>query len=140
MESQDIRALQSRLDRLEARNRLLACALLTLAGLISLFLILSAVAPTAVSDVVRARSFEVVDASGEVRAKLGIHPDGSPTLRLCDTSGEIRAELCTRADGATWLSLLDANAQTRAALGTDADGSPGLWLHDASGNVLFSAP
>jgi len=66
MESQDIRALHSRLDRLEAKNRLLAVALLGLLGLCALFLILSAAAPAPVQDVVRAKAFQVVDASGRV--------------------------------------------------------------------------
>jgi len=65
MESQDIRAMQSRLDRLEAKNRLLAVALLGLLGLCALAFGCAA-ASSPVQEVVRAKAFVVVDASGRV--------------------------------------------------------------------------
>jgi len=135
MESQDIRALQSRLDRLETRNRLLAVALLALVGLTGLLLILSAAGSPAVPDVVRAKSFEVIGASGERRALLSTDADGAPGLYLYDASGNRRALLTTRSDGSPGLYLWDDIGNVRTVLGTFADGSSGLALCDASGII-----
>jgi len=125
--------LHSRLDRLEARNRLLAVALLVILGLCALAFGCAASSP--VQDVVRAKAFEVVDANGKLTAKLGTLPDGSAGLVLHDASGERRALLSTDTDSAPGLYLYDASGNRRALLTTRSDGSPGLYLWDDIGNV-----
>ncbi len=115
------------------------------------------------AEVVKAKAFEVVDASGKTRAALTLapngsaglglddasgnqramlilNPDGSPMLSLADASGKVRVGLGLKADGSLALVLADASGKVRAGLGLSTDGSPGLDLLDASGEFLFSAP
>jgi hypothetical protein len=112
----------------------------------------------AVPDVVKARRFEVVDATGKLRVALGVrthgwagltlydaagktrailtlHADGSPSLYLSDGTEKLRASLGVAANGSPRLSLLDAAVQTRADLGVLPDGSPALYLYDAAGKA-----
>ena len=118
-----------------------------------------------VAKVVRAAQFQVVDSQGEVRAALGLLPDGTPSLALREKDGTLRAALVLpgRLDGAPGLVLFDKEGKTRAgvmvlkdgspglflddkdekvraALGVFPDGSPGLDLRDKDGKVLWSAP
>ncbi len=72
--------------------------------------------PLAVAEVVKARSFEMVDAARKPRVVLAV-PDGSPGLGLYDAAGKRRAHL----------SMLP-------------DGRSGLTLHDAAGKVIWKAP
>lgn len=91
-------------------------------------------------EVIQARSFEVVDDEGRVRAALRIVPDGSPSLLFLDAHGKPRALLNTDPDGAAGLALYDAGGKPRALLSIFPDGTPVLGLFDGSRNVLFSAP
>ena len=163
MDVHDFAALQTRLDRLEKKNHLLLWVLVGLLAISSFLFILSAAAQPEVQDVVRANSFEVVDADGTVLAKLGPGEKGSSGLALCDASGKLRAAIGITADGtnglavydaggtgrivlsilsngSTGLAVFDASENVRAAFGTLPDGSPKLQLIDAGGNDLFSAP
>jgi hypothetical protein len=161
IEEHVLSALQARLDRLEAKNRLLSWALLALLAIGGLLAILSAVDTP--QDVIHAKGFDVVDDSGNVLAAFGILETGTPVLRLNDAEGNVRSQLgisedgmvfidFTGADGSTRLALsthadgtpeidfFGPNGKARAAMGTLADGTPGLAFFDAEGNSTFSAP
>ncbi len=108
-----------------------------------------------VPDVVRARSFEVVDTTGKVRAVLGatpgapgriqlpavgkepakllVVPEGNPGLVLFDASGKQRAELTLYAAGDPGLVLFDAAERERAELTLFSNGDPSLTLSDGAG-------
>jgi hypothetical protein len=86
----------------------------------------------AVADVVKARSFEVVDASGKMRATLGMG-GGTVALGLADARGDMRAALTVVSDGTVSLSLFDAPYQTRAHLSMAPEKSVGLVLCDVKG-------
>jgi hypothetical protein len=109
----------------------------------------------AAADVVKARSFEVVDTFGTMRAKLGMGTDGIVGLGLSDATGETRAALAVVPDGTVslvlfgarqaeraqltlnrdkrvGLSLSDTNGKQRAAFGVGPDGSPTLTLFDTT--------
>lgn len=85
-------------------------------------------------EVVRAHRFEVVDARGRVRATLGMHPDGSPSLWLFDEEGESRVEI-DLLGGCPNLTLRDESGEGRAALSLGAGGSPDLALYDDKGEA-----
>lgn len=142
MNDNDIRALQSRLDKLEgnvgrlkASNRLLSWALLGLLAIGAFLFILSAAAQPGVQDVVMARHMLIADTDGNVRAHLGVGDDGNPGLWLYDVNGGKRAIYSTDAGGAPILTLCDANEKGRAALVLSADGSPTLSFIDANGQT-----
>jgi hypothetical protein len=81
---------------------------------------------------VRAKSFVLVDANGETRARLYMSASANgPGLTLYDASGKSRAMLAAAPDG-PGLVLGDANGKLRAELGVTSNG-PGLQLNDASG-------
>jgi hypothetical protein len=61
-----------------------------------------------VPDVVRAQAFELVDASGQVRATLDVRG-----LKLLDANGTIRAKLGADVDGS---GLVLANEQTKVGI------------------------
>jgi hypothetical protein len=62
-----------------------------------------------VSDNVRARRFELVDAKGEVRAVLGTQADnGAPGFLVSDSAGRPRVALHVSPDDAPAFDLLDA--------------------------------
>lgn len=48
---------------------------------------------TQAAQVIRAERIELVDARGNVRARLNTEPDGEVVLRLIGANGEIRAKL-----------------------------------------------
>ena len=91
MESQDIRAIHKRLDRLEARNRLLACALLVLlalVGLMGFYAILNAESAPVTHKVIRAEGFYAVDDQGEALGMLGVNQKGNPVLDFLTGSAD----------------------------------------------------
>ena len=120
------------------------------------------------SAVVKAQSFQVVDAAGNVRAELGIASGemGMAFMGLSDVAGRIRASLSVTSDGSSSLALLDATETARVGLslypdgsghlallnaaqgvrkalvelGVGSDGKPSLDLCDAAGHVIWSAP
>lgn len=86
-------------------------------------------AADAAPPVVRAQSFELVNATGETRAVLGTLDD-VPLLGFVDASGVHRAALLLDTDGSPGIFLRDQDAQVRASLYLN-DGSPTLGLQQA---------
>lgn len=83
----------------------------------------------AAPPVVRAQSFELVNATGETRAVLGTLDD-VPLLGFVDASGVHRAALLLDTDGSPGIFLRDQDAPVRASLYLN-DGSPTLGLQQA---------
>ncbi len=103
-----------------------------------------------VPDVIQARSFQVVDDNGRVRAEL------STGLTVFDQNGTARLSAYVQDDGAVYLDILDENGKHRLDLGMDPDknsrlsvwdqnrrklnlvvdkeGTPELFMHDGIGN------
>ena len=94
---------------------------------------------TEVADIIRARSFELVDKDGKLRAGLGLSDYGGPSLFLYDKNGKNRAGLGL-ADGVPILMIRDKDGKTRAGLGLSDDGGPRLELYDKDEKVIWTAP
>lgn len=93
-----------------------------------------------VQETVRARLFELVDEEGNVRAELGIEPDGFPGLNLIDKDGVGRIGL-TLIGGSPGLLLLDGNGMPRTLLrvgGPDETSSLALMGEDAKPRATLS--
>ena len=73
-------------------------------------------------DVLRARTWELVDARGQIRASMEIAPEGDVVLRLRDRTGTIRVKLSGSENG-SGLLLLDNSTEPGVQLGADASGS-----------------
>jgi hypothetical protein len=103
-----------------------------------------------------AEEFVLRAPNGDVRARLGLLPDGSPFLQLTGNGGESSAELSVlpsqgpvlklsdgkglvsmraKGDGTSEITLHSAGQEPRAALFLESDGSPVLSLTDAEGRV-----
>ncbi len=85
--------------------------LVVLTGVNALFMAVSLTQANRLSaagdaDTVRARTIELVDQQGRVRAQLKVEPDGEAVFRLRDTRGEVRVKLGAGGDG-SGLVLLD---------------------------------
>jgi hypothetical protein len=115
-------SIEERLDRLQARLRLLlAFVLMGLAALL-----IGAVAnPTTVT----ARSIQIVSDTGAVLAELGVR-DGKAGLYLDDESGQARVSLFHASD-ASGLYIMDTSGNTRIGVAQFAHGGGGVALHGA---------
>lgn len=87
-----------------------------------------------VGKVVEAERFILRDASGKIRAELGVEGDGMAALRLYDTAGQRRAELAVNAGGTPWLGLYDETGKVRAFLHAE-DLVANLALYDGAEKV-----
>ena len=97
----------------------------SLVALTAVNLVLSAAAwsrPAQSPEVLRARSIELVDSAGQVRAQLHLGPDGSGQLRLRDGRGQVRVKLGTSNTGATALLLMDETIEPAVTLATRREG------------------
>jgi hypothetical protein len=114
-----------------------------------------------VQNVIRAGKFELVDASGTVRAALGsdsagrsalafgneknprivlaLDSAGGSALVLCDQNGKGRVLLALSGSGEPDLELYDQNDTSRVMLGLDTSG-PMLYLCDQNGKIIWRAP
>src|SRR5690242_9422953 len=90
--------------------------------------------------VVRTEAFELVDAAGTVRARMGVARSGSVSLTLLDASGQPRADIGIDNGGSAGISVWDGAGQVRAGIGVPADGAPTMQLRDAGGAVTWHAP
>ena len=85
--------------------------LLTGINLVLMMLLLSRSAVAqADPHVLRGRSLELVDASGQVRAQFNVEPDGEAVFRLRDAAGTIRVKLGASANG-SGLTLIDETTE-----------------------------
>lgn len=91
----------------------------------------AAISKPAISQVVRARKFEVVNADGKVRGVFGDRGDG-PALELYDGVDKMRGRFCL-GGGFARLELL--NSGKPVGMFFDDKGDPKLWLFDSAGKV-----
>ena len=126
--------LESRIEALEKRTRLLVGALLVVT---SLALLGSAASPEAETQVVRANRFELVDSEGRVRGELSLQ-DGAPVFSLLDTAGRDRLSLNHDAGG-TALFIRDQEGVIRLGAAHFKHGGGGFALHgpDSKGAAVL---
>jgi hypothetical protein len=132
----DVRALQERVARVEKQARW-STAMATVLALLCAALVVWQFVPH--DQVLEARGFVVRDAQWRVRAELAARRDGSPVLRLNNPYGRPRAVLHLRDDGVVALRLMDQGATNRAVLTLDKRGQPSLVLSgpDSSARVIL---
>ena len=90
----------------------------------------------AVPDVVRAKSFQLVNDAGQTRAELSLDQDGDSVLRMIDRDGKTRFEIWSSTGSAPFLlRMFDQHQQPRINLRLSSSGAPGLEIRDRSGDV-----
>ena len=112
--------LELRLNRLERTNK-------GLLALLVLGLLLGAGVTPEPADVLQARSIQVVDAQGLVRAEISTR-DGDAGVYLTDAQGKRRLALF-HADDATGLYINDETETTRIGVAQFSHGGGGVALH-----------
>lgn len=117
--------LETRVRRLERRNRLLIAGWLVVIP--ALTVAMSAGSDEAI-EVISARAVRIVDAENRPRAELGIDEDGSAGLFLKDSDGRVRGTLI-HDDQQTALYLLDDEGSIRVGAARYAHGGGGFALH-----------
>jgi hypothetical protein len=128
MSSQTRAHVEERLDILEKGRR--RTNVLTF-GLLSVALVAWVAAPQSAPDVVRARSFELVDAEGTLWAELSIREEG-PAIALYDGDGTARLSL-VHSDEETALYIRDREGDIRVGTAQFAHGGGGFALHGPGG-------
>lgn len=119
-------------------NRRLKRAAFTFFLLGGLVLLMGQANPGGVARVVEAERFVLRDATGKVRAELGLR-DGRPGLALFDEKGERRAQLAMLPDGSSSLTFYDRDGNARAVVRVGPEGDPHLDLREADGKVRAGA-
>ena len=92
------------------------------------------------AKVVRAETFELVDADAHVHAELQIGVDGNPALIFYDVDHQVRAVFDLTGGGNARLFLSDDQGKTRATFGLGKDGAPFLHFIDEDRALIWSAP
>lgn len=145
MNDQMLRGRIARLERTVQKQRIIG--LVVAASVLAAALMGAARVP----EVIEARAFKVLDASGQARIELSALSDGPATLILTGPDGKIHVRLdasegnpgLTFYDGqentrinlkASGLTLLDSNGRARINLAMLSNGSPYLALYD--GNTM----
>jgi hypothetical protein len=122
--------LARRLDGLERENRRLKrLGTLALVGLAAL-IIMGQTAPAPVANTIEAERFVLRDTAGNVRASLGLRPDGTAALGLADDTQQERALLSVTAQGLAAVELTERSGRLRAGLAVRPDGAATLALLD----------
>jgi hypothetical protein len=75
------------------------------------------------APVLRARSFELVDERGQVRAQMFLGQDGGGNIRLRDTTGNVRVKLGASTQGSTGLLLFDEEVNPAVEVITNKTGT-----------------
>jgi hypothetical protein len=129
--------VRERLDRLERDNRrLIGILVIVVLGALVAVVEGSGFIRTH-SKVIEAENFIVRDASGVVRASVGLRKDGTPEIALHDSKGNYQFAVETHSDDTAYMSFYD-RADLRAMLFTAADGSGYLKFYDAEGTEASS--
>ena len=91
-----------------------------------------------VHDVVKAKSFQLVNDAGQTRAGMSLDADGDPTLFMNDRDGQLRFQIYqTTESGQFALTINDRHGIARLWIGEANDGTPMLFMADSSGSRRF---
>jgi len=93
----------------------------------------AAAQPCAQGQVIAAQGFQLVDATGRVRATLQLDGSGNPQLAMWDNRGVDRMLLGVDPDGAVQMDLKGGTTQARTGLAVLADGTVVLHFVDVTG-------
>lgn len=128
MDATTLDGLLRRVETLEREKRqvLWICGLL-FAGM--LLLVGSGMSFSGRKRVVEAESFVVKDSDGNVRARLGVTPDGSPSLALVNVDNKELVSLQSAPDDTASLNFYD-RGQTRISMSATSDGGANLGFYD----------
>jgi hypothetical protein len=89
-------------------------------------------------EIVRAQQFQLIDARGRTRARLGFSPDAQPYLQLSDEDDNRGVWLGIARE--TGMAVRDVDGRTRLVLSVDDRGNPSLVVRDRERNTRAFQP
>ena len=120
-------------------RRLALCMMLLNAALLAaLFAQRGGAAANEPAPVLRGSALELVDAGGQIRARMNIEENGEVVLRLTDEKGQIRVKLGANSEGSGLLLANDA-AEAGVQLLARSSGT-GIRLADKEGRARVVTP
>lgn len=143
MDNQDFRRLQTRLDKLEAKNRLLAYCLFALLGCCFLGALLSAIQLPNEQNKDQSKGFELLDSVGKVMMEFSGVPKSTNALALYNAHGALQVEIGIAPDGTTSIATYNPSGvdryytpgKLRPAACEFRPGYPVRWLYDSDGKL-----
>lgn len=88
-----------------------------------------------VSDVIRTRRLEIVDAQGKVCATLSAGKDSNPSLKIFDKYGVARIDVSIDEDGIPGVGIFDIEGSERIWMMVDNENTPLIDLYDNNAQV-----
>lgn len=119
-------------------RRLALCMMLLNAALLAALVAERGAAAPETAPLLRGSALELVDAKGQIRARLDVEEGGEVVLRLLDEKGDIRVKLGANAQGSGLLLANDA-AEPGVHLLARATGT-GIRLADKDGRARVVTP
>jgi hypothetical protein len=87
-------------------------------------------------------AFEIFDADGRIRLRIGLDPDGE--VNIAEFSGVVEGRTATYLhagkDGASGISIFDGKGDERLGLSVAPNNSAGVTIYDAQKKVVFQKP
>jgi hypothetical protein len=132
--------IQERLDHLEEQNRTLRRSIVVISILLLCLATLGASSRGSMTDVVRARSFQVIDETGKVYARLeataGEETGIVGSLVTLNDKGKRLTQITSNTYGAGMLVTLDGNGEELVQIAATAEGKGAITTRNGQGQNL----
>ena len=133
---EQLTSMRSTLWRQRVFNVVLVCTVVVAALSPSYF---PQFGPDATFNTVNCKTWNVIDANGNLRISATTTPDGSTSMTWLDKDGKPRIGATIAADGNAGMTLFDKDMNLRMSAGTFANGNAGMTWFDKDGNSRITA-
>ena len=133
---EQLTSMRSTLWRQRVFNVVLVCTVVVAALSPSYF---PQFGPDATFNTVNCKTWNVIDANGNLRISATTTPDGSTSMTWLDKDGMPRIGASTSADGNGGISLFGNDGKPRIGATIAADGNAGMTWFDKDMNLRMSA-
>jgi hypothetical protein len=143
MERDEVQVLSDRVRSVERQLRVALAGWLLSVVALAIFWVGTphASSQTDIQGTIRARGFNVYDASNRHRLGIGMSNDGNPGIWLYDGTNKTRVHVGVDGGLRPEVWFADEAGTVRLRVGTNGNGDPGIWIYGANGkSVTWSAP
>ena len=133
---EQLTSMRSTLWRQRVFNVVLVCTVVVAALSPSYF---PQFGPDATFNTVNCKTWNVIDANGNLRISATTTPDGSTSMTWLGKDGKPRIGATIAADGNAGMTLFDKDMNLRMSAGTFANGNAGMTWFDKDGNSRITA-
>lgn len=146
MDRHEVEVLSDRVRSVERRLRVALAGWLLSVVVLGIFWVgaqraSSQTSQTDIQGNIRARGYNVYDASNRHRLGIGMSNDGNPGIWLYDATNKTRMHVGIDGGLRPEVWFADETGTIRMRIGTNGTGDPGIWIYGANGKtVTWSAP